>query len=111
MHNGFFLMIRRREKRGNWPSNLILDAFCERLYIYLDIGSFSRSISEVHSCPPSGINTAGNSPIGNCGVTTPHELPQVDEDDDEDKVLLVLDEVDFVGELDEKSSHEKLTEA
>jgi hypothetical protein len=60
---------------------------------------------------PSGINTASKAPIGNCGVTKPHKLPQVDEDDNEDKVLLVLDEVDFVDELDEKSSHEKLPEA
>ena len=64
------------------------------------MGPFLTLYPKYVPAAPSGINTASNAPIGNCGVTTPHELTQVDEENDEDKVLLVLDEVDFVDELD-----------
>lgn len=31
-------------------------------------------------------------PMGNCGITTPHLFPQVDEDEDEDETEVVEDE-------------------
>jgi hypothetical protein len=93
VHNDFFLTIGRRKRR--WPHTRILTAICERLYFCLGFGPLFALSQKYIPAAPRGINTASKAPVGNCGVTTPNELPQVDEDDDEDKVL-VLDEVDFV---------------
>jgi hypothetical protein len=78
------------------------------LYFYLGFGPLLALSQKYIPAAPRGINTASKVAVGNCGVTTPHELPQVDEDDDEDKVL-VLDEVDFVDELEERSHPAKAT--